>query len=150
MKKLLLALLGICCGASLFAASGSTTPEGWTDDFAAAQKESEKTGRPILALFTGSDYCPYCVKLKKNFLDTPEFKEFAENNVILFYADFPGKTKLPDGLRVQNEKLAKQYGVRGFPTTVIISPKGKEMGRLVGCADYYMNGVKTIVTTVEK
>ena len=42
MKKLLLALIGFCCGASLFAAAGSTTPQGWTDDIAAARKESQK------------------------------------------------------------------------------------------------------------
>lgn len=150
MKKLLLTLLGICCGASLFAAVGGTTPKGWYDDFAEAQKESQKTGRPILALFTGSDWCPHCVKLRNKFLNTPEFKAFAKDKVILFFADFPGKTKLPDGLRIQNEKLAKQYGIRGFPTTVIISPKGKEMGRIVGCADYYMDGVKGIVEVVAK
>ena len=150
MKKLLLALLGICCGASLFAAVGSTTPQGWYDDFADARKESEKTGRPVLALFTGSDWCPYCVKLKKNFLDTPEFKAFAKDNVILFFADFPDGVKLPAGLRIQNEDLAKKYGVNGFPTTIIISPKGKEMGRVGGCPPHYLDGVKTIVKTVEK
>jgi thioredoxin-related protein len=150
MKKLLLALFGICCGVSLFAAVGSTTPDGWYDDFAAAQAESAKTGRPILALFTGSDWCPYCVKLKKKALDTAEFKDFAKDGVILFFADFPDGVKLPDGLRIQNEKLAKEYGIRGFPTTVVISPKGKEMGRIVGCPEYYLRGVKTIVTTVAK
>ena len=150
MKKLLLALFGICCGVSLFAAVGSTTPNGWYDDFAAAQKASQETGRPILALFTGSDWCPYCVKLKKNVLDTTEFKKFAQSDVILFFADFPDEAKLPDGLRIQNEKLAKKYGIRGFPTTVVISPKGKEMGRIVGCPEYYLRGVETIVTTVAK
>lgn len=150
MKKLLLALFGICCGASLFAATGSTTPQGWYDDFAAAQDASAKTGRPILALFTGSDWCPYCVKLKKNFLDKPEFKDFAKGSVILFFADFPDRAKLPEALTAQNEKLAKKYGIRGFPTTVIISPKGKEMGRVVGCPPHYLDGVTTIVKTVAK
>ena len=150
MKKFLLALFGLCCGASLFAASGSTTPEGWTDDFAAAQEEAKKTGRPILLLLTGSDWCPYCVKLKKNFLDTPEFKAFAKDNVILFFADFPSNAKLPEKLAKQNAELAKKYGIDGFPTTVIISPKGKEMGRIGGCVSYYIDGVKTIVKTVAK
>jgi len=150
MKKLLLALFGICCGASLFAATGSTTPQGWYDDFAAAQDASAKTGRPILALFTGSDWCPYCVKLKKNFLDKAAFKTFAAGNVVLFFADFPRRAKLPEKLKKQNSELAKKYGIEGFPTTVVISPKGKEMGRVVGCPKYYLDGVTTIVKTVAK
>lgn len=141
MKKLLLSLFGACCGASLFAAVGSTTPQGWYDDFAEAQKASEKSGRPILALFTGSDWCPYCVKLKKNVLDTPEFKEFAKDNVILFFADFPEEAKLPGGLRIQNEKLAKNYGIDGFPTTVIFAPNGNELGRIGGYAPDYLKRV---------
>ena len=150
MKKLLLALFGICCGASLFAATGSTTPQGWYDDFAAAQKEAKKTDRPILVLFTGSDWCPYCVKLKKNVLDTAAFRTFAKDGVVLFYADFPRGTKLPEKLKTQNAELAKKYGIRGLPTTVIVSPKGKEMGRVEGCPSYYLDGVTTIVKTVAK
>ena len=149
MKKLLLALIGVCCCASLFAA-GSTTPQGWTDDFAAARKESQKSGRPILLLFTGSDWCPYCVKLKKNVLDTAAFRTFAKDGVVLFYADFPRGTKLPEKLKTQNAELAKKYGIRGLPTTVIVSPKGKEMGRVEGCPPYYLDGVTTIVKTVAK
>ena len=149
MKKLLLALIGVCCCASLFAA-GSTTPQGWTDDFAAARKEAKKTDRPMLVLFTGSDWCPYCVKLKKNFLDTAEFRTFAKDGVVLFYADFPKGTKLPEKLNTQNAELAKKYGIRGLPTTVIVSPNGKEMGRVEGCPSYYLDGVTTIVKTVAK
>ena len=142
MKKLLLALLGICCCASLFGAAGSTTPEGWTDDFAAARKESEKTGRPILLLFTGSDWCPYCVKLKKNALDKADFKKYAAENLILVYVDFPNGVKLPDELREWNRKLAKQYGVRGFPTTVILASDGNELGRVGGYAPDYLKRVR--------
>lgn len=145
MKKLLLALLGICCGASLFAAAGSTTPEGWTDDFAAARKESKKTGRPILLLLTGSDWCPYCVKLKQNALDKKDFKSFARKRLILVYVDFPRGAKLPDELRIRNRELAQKYGVRGFPTTIILSPDGKELGRIGGYAPDYLKRVRKFV-----
>jgi len=142
MKKLLLAIFGICCCASLFAATGVTTPDGWTDDFAAAREESKKTGRPILILFTGSDWCPYCVKLKQHALDKKDFKSYADKRLILVYADFPNHVKLPDDLKERNMKLAKQYGVRGFPTTIIIGPDGGELGRLSGYSHEYLKRVR--------
>ena len=145
MKKLWLALLGICCGATLFGAVGSTTPDGWYDDFDTARKEAVKTGRPILLLLTGSDWCPYCVKLKKNALDKRDFKSFAGKRLVLVFADFPGRTKLPDGLRLQNEELSKKYGVRGFPTTIILSPDGKELGRIVGYAPDYLKRIRKLI-----
>jgi len=141
MKKLLLTLLGICCGASLFAAVGSTTPQGWYDDFADAQAEAKKTGRPILVLFTGSDWCPYCVKLKENALDKADFRSFAAKRLILVYADFPRRTQLPAGLRIQNDNLAEKYGVDGYPTTIIIAPDGRELGRIGGCPSDYLRQV---------
>lgn len=171
MKKLLLALFGIGFGAALFAApppphhprphrvppppppppahvihrTGATTPDGWYDDFAAAQREAVRTNRPILLLLTGSDWCPHCVRLKQDVLNTHEFRRFARERLILVYADFPNETKLPHGLRQQNEGLARRFGVRGFPTTIILSPHGRELGRIGGNAPGYLSRVMDFV-----
>ena len=149
MKKLLLALFAISCGAALFAAPaprGSTTPEGWYDDFAAAQKEAVKTGRPMLVLLTGSDWCGFCVRLKKTVLDTDGFKQFAAEKLILVYLDFPShRVKLPAELTKQNAALEERFRVGGYPTTVILSPDGKELGRIVGAARNYLERVKKLV-----
>ena len=123
MKKLLLTLLGICCGASLFAAAGSTTPQGWYDDFAAAEKEAKKTGRPILLLLTGSDWCPYCVKLKQNALDKKDFKSFAKKRLILVYADFPRRTELPEELRCRKSCAAGTMGSPGSSECAVSRPR---------------------------
>ena len=146
MKKLLLALFGICLGASLFAAPrGSTTPDGWYDDFAAAQAESAKTGRPMLVLFTGSDWCPYCVKLKRNALDKTDFKEFAKKNLVLVYIDFPNRNKLPEELSAQNNFLSARYDVNGFPTTVVLAPNGSELGRIGGYVPNYLQRLERLI-----
>lgn len=160
MKKFLLALFGFGCAASLFAApphhnphrvpppphvahrTGATTPDGWYDNFAAAQREAVRTNRPILLLLTGSDWCPHCVRLKQNVLNSHEFKRFARERLILVYADFPSNIRLPHGLRQQNEELSKKFGVRGFPTTIILSPHGRELGRISGNAPDYLRKVR--------
>ena len=37
----------------------------WNNDLEEAAKLSLKTGKPILANFTGSDWCGWCIRLKK-------------------------------------------------------------------------------------
>ncbi|MBQ7189885.1 MAG: thioredoxin family protein [Kiritimatiellae bacterium] len=101
----------------------------WLDSFEAAQKEAEKSKLPIFALFTGSDWCPWCVKLHNEVLESKEFKKYAKENLVLFIADFPQSKKISDKVKRQNQKLAKDYGVRGYPTVLLIDAEGKELAR---------------------
>lgn len=131
MKKLFLAFLGlICCASVLYAAS--TTPKGWYDDYTKASGESAKLKRPMLILFTGSDWCPFCVKLKKEVLDKKEFKKYAEKNLILLYIDLPRYAEMPAEMVKKNRQLCSMFEVRGFPTSVVVSPDGKVLGRIGG------------------
>ncbi len=97
---------------------------GWNTDFASVQAQSKASGKPILANFTGSDWCPYCIDLKSEVFETPEFKSWAAKNVVLFEADFPQKRKLPKNLEEQNNALAQKYGIRSFPTVLFLTPQG--------------------------
>ena len=109
--------------------------EGWTEDFDAARAEAKETNRPILLDFTGSDWCSFCIKLHKNVFDTDEFKSWAAQNVILVTVDFPKQRELSADIKQRNEALGKKYGVRGYPTIVILDASGrKELGR-TGYAD---------------
>ena len=161
MKKLLLTMFGISFGAALFAfppppppprpplppspppvhRMGMTTPHGWIDNFEAARHEARRLHRPMLVLFTGSDWCPHCIRLRRHFLDTREFRHYARERLVLVYLDFPRNAHLPRGLRHQNEGLSKRYGVSGFPTTIILSSHGHELGRIVGCPPDYLRQV---------
>ena len=47
------------------------TLAGWTDNFTAAVGKAKAEKKPILALFTGSDWCPPCQQLEKNILLQP-------------------------------------------------------------------------------
>ena len=100
----------------------------------------------ILADFSGSDWCGWCIKLDKEVFSKKPFQEYAKKNVVLFLADFPSRKELPAKVKEQNEKLAKQYGVRGFPTVLLLDATGKILGR----TGYQRGGPEAYVEHVQK
>ena len=103
--------------------------ENWHTSWKDAAAESKKTGKPILADFTGSDWCGWCIKLHKEVFDTPEFKSWADKHVVLLELDFPQKKQLPADLKKQNDELAKKYNIEGYPTVLFLKADGTEVGR---------------------
>lgn len=89
---------------------------GWEVDLNVAAARSKETGKPIFAFFTGSDWCGWCHKLKREVLDKDQFKTWAKENVIILELDFPRRTQIPQKYRDQNGSLQQAFGVRGYPT----------------------------------
>ena len=58
--------------------------DGWLVNYDEVYKASIEQDKPIMANFTGSDWCGWCKKLKKAVFDTETFKKWAAENVILF------------------------------------------------------------------
>ena len=103
--------------------------DGWLTNFEEAKKVAAKKNLPILVDFSGSDWCGWCVKLDNEVFSKEEFKKYAKDNLVLFMADFPRKTKVAADISKQNEALMKKYAVRGFPTVLVLDSTGKMLGR---------------------
>lgn len=123
------ALKPLILAAVALAALPAFAAEGWLTSYDAAVKESKKTGKPILADFTGSDWCGWCMKLDKEVFATNEFKAWAKKNVVLLTLDFPQAKKQSEATKKQNQALAKKYSIQGFPTILFIKPDGKALGQ---------------------
>lgn len=119
---------------------------GWQTDFAAAQAAAKKDDKAILLDFTGSDWCGWCIKMKKDSLDQKAFQEFADKKLVLLEVDFPNNKKQTDAVKKQNEDLQKRYQVEGYPTFVLVDGDGKELGRHVG---YLKGGPSAFVQKIE-
>jgi len=128
VKKLLTATLAAATLACL-APSARAGGDGWQTDPAAAKKAASEAGKLVLADFTGSDWCGWCIKLKKEVFDTEAFKAWAKKNVVLLEVDFPRKKKQSAEVKARNRALAKKYGVRGYPTIIFMTPGGAAIGR---------------------
>lgn len=143
MKKLILSLT--CAAISLLQLSASDLQ--WMTDIEKAQAKAKQENKAILINFTGSDWCGFCIKLHKEVFAKPEFKEYADKNLVLVEADFPSKKKLDPTIKAANEKLKTKYNVEGFPTLVVLDSSGNKLGEEVG---YGGGGPDKFIKTIDK
>jgi thiol-disulfide isomerase/thioredoxin len=93
---------------------------GWLVDLDEAYAISQKEGKPILANFTGSDWCGWCKKLDADVFSKPEFQEWAKKNVVLLELDFPRRFQIPEKNRQQNAGMQQALGIQGYPTVWVL------------------------------
>ena len=107
----------------------SKKSKGWIEDFTEAKKEAKQKKQPIFVLFTGSDWCPWCVRLEDEVLKTKDFKNFASANMVLFKADYLRGKPMPAKLKTQNDALKNRLSVQGFPTVILMDAEEKVLGQ---------------------
>lgn len=100
----------------------------WLTDFSEAKAMAKEEGKPILMDFTGSNWCGWCIKLKKEVFSKPAFIDYADEYLILMTVDFPRGVKLEESLLDQNYRLLDQYGVNSFPTIILVDAEGSILG----------------------
>ncbi len=96
----------------------------WNDKIEDGIALGKKENKPIFLLFTGSDWCPWCVKLEKELLSSKEVQDYLKG-LVLIKLDYRRKK---DPVSKEREKYIldnkKKYGVKGFPTIILIDSKG--------------------------
>ena len=145
MKKTLIALLFIL---------GSYAMEAqelvWNNNLKNSTEISKKTKKPLLLFFTGSDWCGWCIRLQTEVFKTPEFKKWANENVVLVELDFPRRTVLAPEITEQNNQLQQFFAVQGYPTVWFVNTSnidGKVNIEKLGSTGYLAGGPKVWLDT---
>jgi thioredoxin-related protein len=133
--------LGLVCVVSARAEST------WSTDYKKAQEEAKTSHKLVLLEFTGSDWCGFCFQLDRAILSQPQFKDYANKNLVLVEIDFPRRKAQSIETRKQNAELAERYQVDGFPTLVVLDSEGKAVWRYDGL---YMNGLAAFLAELDK
>jgi thioredoxin-related protein len=123
----------------------------WLTDYSTAMKRAKLENKVVLMDFTGSDWCGWCMKLKSEVFDQPEFASFAQANLIMLEVDFPHHKALSDWQQRANEQLASDHHISGFPTIVFVNSSGAEVGRSgyrPGGPGSYINDIKSRIPGV--
>jgi protein disulfide-isomerase len=118
----------------------------WSTDLPQALAKAKAENKSVLLDFTGSDWCSWCIKFKKEAVDTKEFQDYAAKNLVLVELDFPRQKEQPAELKAANQALGEKYKVDGYPTFVVLNKGGKEIGRQVG---YQEGGPKAFIAEIE-
>jgi thioredoxin-related protein len=104
----------------------------WTTSLNQAQKSARLEAKGLLICFTGSDWCPACIKLEQSILGTQTFANYAKNALILLKIDFLYRHEQSEDDKAINEMLRKQFQVEAFPTLIYLDKEGKELCRWRG------------------
>ena len=127
MMKAITWLASVTVGvAALTSTAFATTPAGWTTDLEKAFEKAKAEKKSVLVEFTGSDWCPPCIAMRKNVFSKKDFVDAASKKYILVELDFPKGDK---ELAEKNQPLADKYKIEGFPTVILFNSEGKEFNR---------------------
>jgi len=110
-------------GPALVSSAFANTPEGWSTDLEKAFAQAKKEKKAVLVEFTGSDWCPPCIAVRKAVLTKKEFIEKASQDFVLVELDFPKGDK---AVAEKNEPIREKYGVEGYPTVILFNAEGKQ------------------------
>lgn len=104
----------------------------WLTDVEAARKTAQKERKDVLIAFTGSDWSPACIALRKQVLETEAFSRFARR-FVLVSVDFPRKARLAEEALARNRAAAESLSVKSYPTLILLDGRtAEEFGRISG------------------
>jgi thioredoxin-related protein len=129
-----------------FVSLGPGLHAAWLTDLGSAKLRMAAENKPMLMLFTGSDWCPACKNLKRDVLSSPEFGVYADANLVLLELDFPRYHVLPATQKQANAELSKAYNIRYYPTMILVDPRGQEVVR----PHYDGSGAREFLDTLDK
>lgn len=120
----------------------------WLLRFADAQEAAKKENKVIFVNFTGSDWCPWCVRLNDEVLKQKAFLDYAGKELVLLKIDFPRRIPQSKEQKESNQELAEKYGIQGFPTILLLDAEGKVLARTGyrrGGADAYVKHLQQLL-----
>lgn len=107
-------------------APSQTSGINWLRTYSEAISLSQSTSKPIVILFTGTGWCPACMKLEREVLKNPEFTQAVGQKFVFLLAEFPDYSESAV-LASPYKALLDRYGVSQFPTMVVTNANGQKL-----------------------
>jgi thioredoxin-related protein len=119
MPRSLLAFLALCLSVISLSAA-----EGWLTDLEEGIKVAKAEKKAIMVDFTGSDWCGWCIRLKKEVFDQKEFAAVTKD-FVLVELDYPQRKKQSPEEKAKNAAWAEKFAIRGYPTIMLLNANGE-------------------------
>ena len=126
----------------------------WIEDYKKARAIAhQQPERDIILSFVREDGTDdHSNRVIQEIYQTREWKDFTSKSFILLKLNYPTKPDPKTGkmqdekLKEQNRMLADMYGVRGYPTIIILN----NVGQKIGTARYDKGGPTTFIPEINK
>lgn len=102
----------------------SSNQINWLRTYSEAVALSQSTSKPIAILFTGTGWCPACMKLERAVLNHPEFAQAVAQKFVFLKAEFPDYSESAV-MASPYKPLLDRYGVNAFPTIIVVNANGQ-------------------------
>ncbi|MEI8301438.1 MAG: thioredoxin family protein [Chlamydiota bacterium] len=101
-----------------------------TKDFTKAKEIARGYQKPVVLLFTGSDWCQYSQDLLKHTLLSDGFAQSIKKKYVFVQIDFPEFDRAPTKERLElNAFLKEKFHITEFPTVIFLDPDMQEIMR---------------------
>jgi thioredoxin-related protein len=117
----------------VFLLSVAAHAQSWHQSYSDALARAQNEDKPIILVFSGSDWCAPCIKLDRTIWQSRDFKIHAQDNYVLYKADFPRKkaNQLPEKIKIENQGLADTFNPDGhFPLVLVLDKDQKVLGKI--------------------
>jgi thioredoxin-related protein len=141
--------VGLLCGCNQQATAADTSGI-WKADYDAALKQAAAENKYVLVSISGLQWCGWCKALESEVFSKPEFIDYAKDNLICVLLDFDYSGHATNAeFAKQHEMLLETFQVQGFPTVLILNPRGKTVvrdGYQRGGAAKYVEFIKGVIS----
>ncbi|MBL7215575.1 MAG: thioredoxin family protein [Phycisphaerae bacterium] len=128
--------------------ASSASTDHWMTDFEKAKQTAREEDKDLLIDFAGSDWCYWCQRLDKEVFSKTAFLQEAGKQFVFVLLDFPNdKSGQTAEIQRQNERLARQFDVEGFPTVFLTDANGRPYARtgyMEGGAQTYLEHLREL------
>lgn len=100
----------------------------WWTNLEKAKAKAKSENKQILALFTGSDWCPPCRRFEAEVAHDEQFAGIFSGYFVFFKNDWLRNTPQPDAVAAEVKRVKRKYGIRRYPTLKVLNADGEVLG----------------------
>jgi serine/threonine protein kinase/tetratricopeptide (TPR) repeat protein len=101
----------------------------WNIDFEAARALAAKEKKDLFVYFTGSDWCGWCLLVKREVFGKDAFIDYVRRHFVLVELDFPEHKARPKNY-ARNFALMRGWGLASFPSLILADAQGRPYANL--------------------
>lgn len=131
---------------SLFILTNTCFAQNKYDDWEIAKKESESSKKNILIILTGSEWCKACVKMEKNVINSNEFIEYANENLVILEVNLPRHWNYDSKVVKNFERFKNKYKTNSLPSIILVDKDGKEITKMTSG----LNSLKKVMNRLKE